>query len=407
MIEQKWAYRRHMLVYFCLIDCFLNGLNIGVVPPLLPEIAAELSLTHTQVGIIWGSWFLGMMLFSLVGGAMADRFGVKRVIAGALIFSAVFCALRGFMPGFQGLTVAMFLFGASLAFIVPNLTKGIGLWFGRTELGRANGILSISVGVGLVLGNMTGASVLSPLLGGWRPTMWLTGAIAVVLLIMWIAGARERPVEEIAAEGAGRQPGTWEGLKRVVRVKDLWLICLMEFCLVGGFLAFQGFLPTMLVEKGMTAARAGLLLGLTLMSSGVFNVVGPSLSDRFGVRKPFVWPFLLLSSAGMSLVAFFMGVPLIAVLILIAVGVGVAIPLLRTIVLEMEGIGPLHTGSAMGLIFTLNRVGAFILPVVMGVVIDVSHLFWPGFLLLGVLNLVAMRLCLAIKETGLRAKRVS
>lgn len=396
-----------MLVYFCLIACFLNGLNIGMVPPLLPEIAAELSLTHTQIGIIWGAWFLGMMLFSLVGGAMADRFGVKRVIAGALIFSAIFCALRGFMPGFQGLTVAMFLFGASLAFIVPNLTKGIGIWFGRTELGRANGILSISVGVGLVLGNMMGASVLSPLLGGWRPTMWLTGAIAAVLFIVWIAGARERPVEEIAGEGAARQPGIWEGLKRVVRVRDLWFVCLIEFCLVGGFLAFQGFLPTMLVEKGMTAARAGLLLGLTLMSSGVFNVVGPSLSDRLGVRKPFVWPFLLLSSVGVSLVAFFMGGPLIAVLILIAVGVGVAIPLLRTIVLEMEGIGPLHTGSAIGLIFVLNRLGAFILPIVMGVVIDFSHLFWPGFLLLGVLNLVAVRLCLAIKETGLRAKRVS
>ena len=396
-----------MLVYFCLIACFLNGLNIGMVPPLLPEIAAELSLTHTQTGIIWGAWFLGMMLFSLVGGAMADRFGVKRVIAGALIFSAIFCALRGFMPGFQGLTVAMFLFGASLAFIVPNITKGIGIWFGRTELGRANGILSISVGVGLVLGNMMGASVLSPLLGGWRPTMWLTGAIAAVLFIVWIAGARERPVEEIAGEGAARQPGIWEGLKRVVRVRDLWFVCLIEFCLVGGFLAFQGFLPTMLVEKGMTAARAGLLLGLTLMSSGVFNVVGPSLSDRLGVRKPFVWPFLLLSSVGVSLVAFFMGGPLIAVLILIAVGVGVAIPLLRTIVLEKDGIGPLHTGSAVGLIFVLNRLGAFILPVVMGVVIDFSHLFWPGFLLLGVLNLVAVRLCLAIKETGLRAKRVS
>jgi MFS family permease len=378
-----------------------------MVPPLLPEIAAELSLTHTQIGIIWGAWFLGMMLFSLVGGAMADRFGVKRVIAGALIFSAIFCALRGFMPDFQGLTVAMFLFGASLAFIVPNITKGIGIWFGRTELGRANGILSISVGVGLVLGNMMGASVLSPLLGGWRPTMWLTGAIAAVLFIVWIAGARERPVEEIAGEGAARQPGIWEGLKRVVRVRDLWFVCLIEFCLVGGFLAFQGFLPTMLVEKGMTAARAGLLLGLTLMSSGVFNVVGPSLSDRLGVRKPFVWPFLLLSGIGVSLVAFFMGGPLIAVLILIAVGVGVAIPLLRTIVLEMEGIGPLHTGSAVGLIFVLNRLGAFILPVVMGVVIDFSHLFWPGFLLLGVLNLVAVRLCLAIKETGLRAKRVS
>jgi len=105
MVEQKWAYRRHMLVYFCLIDCFLNGLNIGVVPPLLPEITAELSLTHTQIGIIWGAWFLGMMLFSLVGGAIADRFGVKRVIAGALILSShILCSARLYarLPGIDG-----------------------------------------------------------------------------------------------------------------------------------------------------------------------------------------------------------------------------------------------------------------------------------------------------------------
>ena len=105
MVEQRWAYRRHMLVYFCLINCFVNGLNVGVVPPLFPEIAAELSLTHTQIGIIWGSWFLGMMLFSLIGGAMADRFGVKRVIAGALIFfSRILCSARIYarVPGIDG-----------------------------------------------------------------------------------------------------------------------------------------------------------------------------------------------------------------------------------------------------------------------------------------------------------------
>jgi len=41
-----------------------------------------------------------------------------------------------------------------------------------------------------------------------------------------------------------------------------------------------------------------------VLTSGVFNVVGPSVSDRFGVRKPFVWPFLLLGTVGMSMVAF-------------------------------------------------------------------------------------------------------
>ena len=397
-----------MLVYFCLINCFVNGLNVGVVPPLFPEIAAELSLTHTQIGIIWGSWFLGMMLFSLIGGAMADRFGVKRVIAGALIFSAVFCALRGFMPGFRGLTVTMFLFGVSLAFVEPNLTKGIGLWFGRMELGRVSGILLVAFSAGQLLGNMTGASLLSPLLGGWRPTMWLTGAVAVVLLVMWLAGARERPEEEIMAEGAVPQPRILESLRGIIRIKDLYFVCLMEFSVVGSFLAFQGFLPTMLVEKReVTAATAGLLVGLTVLTSGVFNVVGPSVSDRFGVRKPFVWPFLLLGTVGMSMVAFFIGGALIAVLILIGVGAGVTVPLFRTIVLEMQDIDPSYMGSAIGLVFTLNRLGAFILTIAMGIVIDISHLFWPAFLLLGVLNLIAVKLCLAIKETGLRAKRVS
>ena len=164
----------------------------------------------------------------------------------------------------------------------------------------------------------------------------------------------------------------------------------------------------MLVEKReVTAATAGLLVGLTVLTSGVFNVVGPSVSDRFGVRKPFVWPFLLLGTVGMSMVAFFIGGALIAVLILIGVGAGVTVPLFRTIVLEMQDIDPSYMGSAIGLVFTLNRLGAFILPIAMGIVIDISHLFWPAFLLLGVLNLIAVKLCLAIKETGLRAKRVS
>ena len=392
-----------MLAYFCLINTFLNGFNIGVVPPLFPEISAELSLTNTETGITWGAWFLGMMLFSLIGGATADRLGVRKVVGVALLFSALFCALRGFMPGFGGLVVSMFFLGVSLGFVVPNLTKGVGIWFGSGELGLANGILIIAAGGGAVLGMMTSASILSPLLGGWRAAMWFTGALAAGLFILWIIAARERPAGEAAP--AVQPPGTLEGMKKVIGVRDLWLVCLMEFCVLGGWLAFQGFFPTMLVQKGMTAARAGELLGLVMVLAGVFNALGPRLSDRVGLRKPFIWPFLLAGGVGISLAAFFTGGHLFAMLVLVVVGIGTAVPLFRVVVLEMEQVGLLHAGSAIGLLFTLNRLGAFILPVAVGALIDKTGLFWPGFLLLGALSLVATGLCLALTETGVRARR--
>ena len=391
-----------MLACFCLINIFLNGFNIGVVPPLFPEISAELGLTSTEIGITWGAWFLGMMLFSLIGGATADRFGVRKVIGAALIFSALFCALRGFMPGFWGLSVAMFFLGVSLGFVVPNLTKGVGIWFGSGELGLANGILIIAAGGGAILGMMTSASILSPLLGGWRAVMCFTGALAGGLFVLWIIAARERPAG--GAAPVARQPGTLEGMKKVIGVRDLWLVCLMEFCVVGGWLALQGFFPTMLVQKGMTAAQAGELLGLVMILAGVFNAIGPRLSDRVGLRKPFIWPFLLASSAGISLAAFFMGGYLFAVLVPVVVGIGTAVPLFWVVVLEMEQVGPLYAGSAIGLLFTLNRLGAFILPVAVGALIDKTGLFWPGFLLLGALSLAAAGLCLALTETGVRAR---
>ena len=391
-----------MLAYFCLINTFLNGFNVGVVPPLFPEISTELSLTNTEMGITWGMWFLGMMLFSLIGGATADRLGVRKVVGVALLFSALFCALRGFMPGFGGLVVSMFLLGVSLGFVVPNLTKGVGIWFGSGELGLANGILIIAAGGGAVLGMMTSASILSPLLGGWRAAMWFTGALAAGLFILWIIAARERPAGETAP--AVRPPGTLEGMRKVIGVRDLWLVCLMEFCVLGGWLAFQGFFPTMLVQKGMTAARAGELLGLVMVLAGVFNALGPRLSDRVGLRKPFIWPFLLAGGVGISLAAFFTGGHLFAMLVLVVVGIGTAVPLFRVVVLEMEQVGLLHAGSAIGLLFTLNRLGAFILPVAVGALIDETGLFWPGFLLLGALSLVATGLCLALTETGVRAR---
>jgi hypothetical protein len=52
--------------------------------------------------------------------------------------------------------------------------------------------------------------------------------------------------------------------------------------------------------------------------------------------------------------------------------------------------------------FTANRIGAWLLPVAMGTLMDVTRSPGAALLLLGVVNLVAAGFAFAIRETGWR-----
>ena len=84
-----------MLGYLSLINLVFNGIAVNVIPPLFPRISQELNLNYAQIGSIVGALALGMLLFSLVGGVIADRFGIKKVISIAMLFASIFAGARG------------------------------------------------------------------------------------------------------------------------------------------------------------------------------------------------------------------------------------------------------------------------------------------------------------------------
>lgn len=397
---EKAGYRWVILACALLINCVFNGFNVGVTASLLPEIAEELGLTHTQIGTIWGALSLGLMLFSVPGGTLADQFGVKRVVTPALIGGAVFCVGRALLPSFWGLAATMILLGISQAFVIPNMIKFIGQWFDSAELGKANGLFFVAFSTGSALGVMLGASVLSPALGGWKEVMWLMGGIIIVTLAMWIILVKERQPAKATAGVSLQQPGFLEGLRRIFRIRDLWLLAITECCIVGGSIAWVGMFPDILVSKGMSAGIAGVFISAGMWVSMPSNIIGAYASDRFGTRKLFIWPFLIANAIALLLQGFIMGVPLVCVIMLAGICRGIAGPIVRTVTLETEGIGHNLGGSAMGLVFTLNRFGALVWPIVMGALIDHTGLYWPPLMLLALLSFTGTGLILFIKETG-------
>ncbi len=398
--QRKASYRWPMLGYLSFINLVFNGIAVNVIPPLFPRISQELNLNYAQIGSIVGALALGMLLFSLVGGVIADRFGIKKVISIAMLFASIFAGARGLANDYIALWMYTFFMGISFGFIIPNLTKGIAMWFGPDELGRANGILLIGVSVGAGLGFAVGPPV-AVMVGGWRNVMFLCGGICLVLWGLWIIAGREREYTGAIAELMKLRPGPLEGLKKVFSVKEIWLLCMTEVFVIGNMMAVGGILPTYLVKKGMSENQAGVFIALNTLMLLIGLGVGPYLSDKSGLRKVFVWPFFLASALTLPLYAVLWGWPLYLVNLIGGFVVGCGMPQLRSIVMELEEIGPVLSGSAFGALFTFNRIGGFMVPWLMGVVMTAFNA-QIGIYFIAILALIPPVLVLFVRETGRR-----
>jgi MFS family permease len=400
--QEKIAYRWPMLTCLFLTNLIFNGIAFNIVPPLFPRISEAFDLNYTQIGSLIGALPLGMLLFSLIGGVTADRFGVKRVISVAMLFASLLVGLRGLAPGYPTLWLCTFFAGVCYGFIVPNLTKGVAMWFGPGELGRANGILLIGVSIGAGLG-LALAAPLAVKIGGWRNVMILSGALCLLFWIVWLAAAREREYTGIIAELMKQRPGPVQGLKKVFAVKEIWLFCLAEVFIIGNSFAVVGIIPTYLVNKGMSENQAGVFVALSTLTSLIGMVVGPYLSDRTGLRKIFVWPFLLVSAGNIALLPILWSWPLVVVWMFNGFVVGCGLPQLRSMVMELEEIGPVLSGSAFGAVFTFNRIGGFVMPWLMGLVMT-TFTASTGLYFIALAALIPPGLIFLVRETGSRRK---
>ena len=88
---------------------YVDRLNLGIVAKNFQE---EFQFTTQTMGWVLGAFSLGYAWFHLPGGWLADRFGARRVLAGAIIWFSAFTALTTVAPRLPLLN----LLGAAWAF---------------------------------------------------------------------------------------------------------------------------------------------------------------------------------------------------------------------------------------------------------------------------------------------------
>ena len=160
----------------------MTFVDATVVNVALPALQADLHATITDVQWVIEAYALFLGALILVGGAMGDQFGRKRVFLSGVMFFTAASILCGVAASPRALIVARALQGIGAAFLVPGSLAIISATFGDADRGRAIGAWSGFSAITAAIGPVSGGWLIEHV--GWRAVFFLNVPLAAVVLVL-------------------------------------------------------------------------------------------------------------------------------------------------------------------------------------------------------------------------------
>ena len=157
---------------------FIDGTVVSVA---LPAIAREFGAAGADVQWVVESYALLLSALLLVGGALGDHFGRRRVYAIGVVLFAMASIVCGLAPSVGWLVAARAVQGAGAALLVPGSLALISASFDRARRGQAIGTWSGFSGMTAAIGPVLGGWLVNH---SWRWAFFLNIPITAVVLLL-------------------------------------------------------------------------------------------------------------------------------------------------------------------------------------------------------------------------------
>ncbi len=393
------------LVFITYSLAYLDRANYGFAAAA--GMAQDLAISDQTSALIGAVFALGYCVFQVPGVAYARRHSVKKLVFICLLLWGSLATLTGIVSGVPALMAIRFGLGAAEAAVFPAMLVYVSNWFTRAERSRANSLLILG-GPATVLW----MSVLSGYLVdavGWRWMFILEGLPTVLWAFLWWRQACEQPAhapwlapadkEELSKTLRNEQAALppVRGYGEAFRSRIVQVLAWQYFFWSLSFFGFVLWLPSIIRQaSSLGIVQTGWLSAGPYLLAMIALPLVSLLSDRAGVRKPFVWPCLLVGAiafAGLYFVpadGFWWSFAL-----LVAAGASMYAPYGPFWAIVPEVLPREVAGGAMALINSLGSLGAFVGGYAVGALTAVTGDPAASFLLM------AASLALAAALTGL------
>lgn len=161
---------------------FVYGLNWFSTSTTLPFISESLHLDPLQTGFIGTAFYLGLIPFQFIGGAIASQFGPKRTAVAGLAVMGVFSIPSAYSSSFFEISLFRFFTGSGAAMFSSPALALIGNLSLTERRASITGLYNTSFGVGSGAGILMGILFAYP--HGWADLLALDGALGLVMSII-------------------------------------------------------------------------------------------------------------------------------------------------------------------------------------------------------------------------------
>ncbi|MBH0122535.1 MFS transporter [Rhodococcus sp. NPDC003382] len=175
--------RGRWVVTATVLGSSLALLDGTVVNIALPRIAADLGSGVAGMQWVLSGYTLTLASLILLGGALGDRWGRRRVFVWGTVWFAAASLLCGLAPNVTTLVIARILQGVGAALLTPGSLALISATIRGDDRGAAIGLWSGFGGVAGAVGPLLGGWMVE--VAGWRSVFLLNLPLAAV--VVWVA----------------------------------------------------------------------------------------------------------------------------------------------------------------------------------------------------------------------------
>lgn len=393
---------------------FIDGsvVNVG-----LSAIGRDFAGGGADLSWVVNGYLLPLSSLLLLGGALGDRYGRKRVLVagiGVFALASLLCALA---PSLMLLVAGRLLQGVGAAMLLPNSLAVLSATFQGKKRGRAVGTWAAAGAAAGAIGPLLGGWLIDTM--GWRAVFYINLPIAALAMFMawrFVPGnTRDKPVAldplgavlaslglacltwGLADASAEKHLTPWAGMALaagvVILLAFLWAerrageramlplklfgssafsgLNLMTFLLYGALGALMLLVPFVLIQSlGYSAQQAG----AALLPFPIVLAIGSPLMGRVaashGSRLPLSIGSLIVAGGFLLALRISAGsyaATVLPALLVIALGMAcVAAPLTTAV---LSSVDESHTGIASGFNSAVARGGGLIATAMLGVVL--------------------------------------
>ena len=186
----RWVSGRSARVLLCVSGVsFMIMLDANVVAVSLPAIARSLGSTFSDIEWVVSAYILAFAACLMPMGALADRFGRRRLLLLGLALFTFASLLCGLAPGAASLNAARALQGVGAALQLSAALAVLGHEFRGAARARAFAFWGSVMGIAVALGPLAGGAITSSI--GWRWVFFINLPIGAALLLLGASAVEE------------------------------------------------------------------------------------------------------------------------------------------------------------------------------------------------------------------------